>query len=152
MHEYGHNFDSQIWGWLYLPVIGLNPYWIVVLVSQLPQKFRGGKALFGACEEMHRDKPIPQRQLAAMHDRTRLEALPVTALLAFEALLVLLPVVVLASTHGTYNTLFFSILFQFHFTSFLIGKQIVEFNNIHNLSFFCKDRQRVCQIAIYQRF
>ena len=22
-HEYGHTVDSQLWGWLYLPVIGL---------------------------------------------------------------------------------------------------------------------------------
>ena len=23
LHEYGHTFDSQLWGWLYLPVVGL---------------------------------------------------------------------------------------------------------------------------------
>lgn len=30
MHEYGHNFDSQMWGWLYLTVEGFNSaYWAI---------------------------------------------------------------------------------------------------------------------------
>ena len=30
MHEYGHNFDSQMWGWLYLTVVGFNSaYWAI---------------------------------------------------------------------------------------------------------------------------
>ena len=58
------------------------------------------------------------------------------ALLAFEALFILLPVVMLASALGAYNSFFFYILLLLHLTCFFIGKQNVKFNIIHNLSLF----------------
>ena len=37
LHEYGHTFDSQLWGWLYLPIVGLPSLvsqWLELLAPQ----------------------------------------------------------------------------------------------------------------------
>lgn len=49
MHEYGHTFDSRIWGALYLPVIGLHSIsdiddpncWTEIRANRFAKKYFG---------------------------------------------------------------------------------------------------------------
>lgn len=99
-----------------------RPDWHIVPVPQLPLEFGGGEALLRRGQQVHGDEPVAQRQLASMHDGVGLQALAVTAALALEALLVALPVMLLASAVRADDALRLAILSQLALAALLVGK------------------------------
>lgn len=99
-----------------------RPYRIVVLVPELPLELGGRKAFLRARQQVHRDDPVPQRQLAPVHHRVAFEALPIMALPALETLLVVLPVMTGAPAVRAHYPLPLSVLLQLGLAVCLIRK------------------------------
>lgn len=89
-------------------------------MSELLLELGGGEAFLRARQQVHRDEQVPQRKLSPVHHRVAFEALLVMALLALEALLVILPVMTGAPAPGTHYTLSLPILLQLGLAACLI--------------------------------
>ena len=113
-----------------------RPDWHIVLVAELPLKFRRGETLLRGREQMDGREPVQQRELTPVHHGIGRKALPVVTLFALEAFLVILPVMVDASALGANHALPYSVLFQLALAGFLAGKLLGEINQVHRLSSF----------------
>lgn len=113
-----------------------RPDWHIVLVAELPLKFRRGETLLRGREQMDGREPVQQRELAPVHHGIGRKALPVVALFALEAFLVVLPVMVDASALGADHALPYSVLLQLALAGFLAGKLLGEIYQVHRVSSF----------------
>ena len=113
-----------------------RPDWHIVLVAELPLKLRRGETLLRGREQMNGREPVQQRELAPVHHGIGRKALPVVALFALEAFLVILPVMVDASALGADHALPYSVLFQLALAGFLVRKLLGEINQVHRISSF----------------
>ena len=109
-----------------------GPDRLVIFVAELPLDFTGRKAVPGRCQQVHRNEPVPERQLAAMHDRVSLQALPVTAVLALEALFVVFPVMLRTATLRANHTLFLSDFTPFALAALLVGEFLHKSYRVHS--------------------
>ena len=107
------------------------PDWHIVLVPELTLEFGGGETLLRRGQQVHGDKPVAQRQLDPMHHSVRLQALAIVTLHTLEALLVALPIILLASAVRTGNTLCLAVLFQLALSALLVGKLPHEVDKSH---------------------
>ena len=98
-----------------------RPDWHIVLVAELALEFGGGEALLRQSQQVHGDEPVPQWQLAPVHHGVRLQTLAIAAVLALEAPLVALPVILLTTAVRADDTLCLTVLFQLALAGFLVG-------------------------------
>lgn len=85
---------------------------------------------------MDRDEPVHQREVGAVHHGTCLQACPVTAVLALPLISVRLPVVVYATALGANYASLLSLLLEMPDASILIGKFLIEAQQVHNEFFY----------------
>lgn len=125
----------------------------VSLVPELALDFRRGETLLRGGQKMDGREPVQQRELAPVHHGIGRKALPVVAVFALEAFLVVLPVMVDASALGADHALPYPVLFQLVLAGFLAGKLLGEINQVHLVSSFvgtkiapdcAKTRHKVC--------
>ena len=75
---------------------------------QLSLHLQGGETLFGGGQKVHSDEPIAERELGVVHYGVSAEALPVSAVLALEAFLVVLPIMLCAAAFRAHYALLFA--------------------------------------------
>lgn len=117
-----------------------RPNWHIVLVTELPLELQRGETLLRGGEQMDGRKPIQQRELTPVHYGVGCKALPVVALFAFEAFLVLLSIMMDASAFRADNALTYSVLFQLVLTGFLVRKLLGKINQVHLMSSFVETK------------
>ena len=89
------------------------------------------ETLFCRCEQMHRDKPIPEWQLGFMHDSSTSQGGSCLTRLTFKLFLIFFPIMVLVPTFGTTDSNMLPVLLKLLLAALFVGVVRCEFDEVH---------------------